>query len=73
MIIEEDSDEDEKMNGEAKPWLGNKEELNEEEIMAYENSAYEMIHWANCEWPCLSIDVMLPEWIDVGKMNEWFP
>lgn len=73
MIIEEEDEEDEKMEGEAKPWTGNKEDLNEEEQLAYENSAYEMIHWANCEWPCLSIDILLPERFDSSKMDEWFP
>jgi ribosome assembly protein RRB1 len=59
--------------GEVKPWTGNKDELNEEEQLAYENSAYEMIHRANCEWPCLSIDILLPERIEASSMDEWFP
>ena len=32
-----------------------------------------MIHRANCEWPCLTIDVMLPDRLDFKDNNSWFP
>jgi len=57
---------------EQKPYLG-EEKLAEGEEMVFENSAYEMIHRANCEWPSLSIDFMLPERLDTTKVDEWFP
>lgn len=63
-LMEIDENEELKEEEEPKPWLGNPNELNEDEELVYENSAYEMIHRANCEWPCLSIDVILPERVD---------
>lgn len=56
----------------AQPWLGNTE-LNEEEQLVYENSAYQMIHRANCEWPCLTIDVLLNDRLNFSESDSWFP
>ena len=36
------------------------------EELAYDSSAYEMLHKVNLEWPCLSIDFVLPERINVA-------
>ncbi len=41
--------------------------------LEFENAAYEMLHRANCEWPCLSIDFMLPERQDSQFYKSWFP
>jgi len=30
-------------------------------VLDYDNEAYEMLHRANVEWPCLTIDFILPE------------
>ena len=61
-----------KKKPEKEVWLG-KEEMEKDEELVFENSAYEMIHRANCEWPSLSIDVLLPERIHGVDKKEWFP
>lgn len=38
------------------PFLGNKGELKEGEVLEFDNSAYKMFHRCSTEWPCLSID-----------------
>ena len=38
------------------PFLGNKAELANGEVLEVDNSAYKMFHRCSTEWPCLSID-----------------
>jgi ribosome assembly protein RRB1 len=38
-----------------------KEEIKDKGELAFDNSAYEMLHKVNLEWPCLSIDFVLPD------------
>lgn len=40
--------------------MGTEKDLQEGEELDYDNRAYEMFHRANVEWPCLSIDFLLP-------------
>lgn len=57
-------------------WNDAAEPLKEDEELEYDSSAYEMLHRANVEWPCLSVDVLLPERLTFpNKMpaTEWFP
>lgn len=49
------------------------EKLAQNEELVYDNSAYEMIHRANVEWPSLSIDILTPERFDKSKYSNWFP
>jgi hypothetical protein len=42
---------------EKKVYLGN-EQLEKDEELIFDNSAYEMLHRATVEWPSLSIDVL---------------
>jgi hypothetical protein len=42
---------------EPKVYLGN-EQLEKDEELIFDNSAYEMLHRATVEWPSLSIDVL---------------
>jgi ribosome assembly protein RRB1 len=54
----------------------NPETGEEEEIdMIFDSQAYEMLHRAKVEWPCLSLDFMLPErWEDPRTYRDtWFP
>lgn len=37
------------------------EKINEDEKLDYDNEAYEMLHRAIPEWPCMSVDFVLPE------------
>lgn len=41
---------------EALPFIGNEKQLQKDEYLDYDNSAYTMLHRANTEWPCLSFD-----------------
>ena len=53
-------------------WDEEDEPLKEGEELVFDNSAYEMLHRAKVEWPCLSIDFLLRD--RIGTTNEsWFP
>lgn len=60
-----DEDEDIDMNGKPKGqskkevWDESKAPLQEGEELVFDNSAYQMLHRAKVEWPCLSLDVIL--------------
>jgi len=49
--------------------------LQEGEELVFDNSAYQMLHRAKVEWPCLSIDILLPDRINnpSNKPGNWFP
>lgn len=34
------------------------EKMAEDEVLVVDNSAYEMLHSMNVEWPCLSFDIL---------------
>jgi ribosome assembly protein RRB1 len=53
-------------------WDESKEPLQEGEELVFDNSAYQMLHRAKVEWPCLSIDVLLRDRINQNN-NSWFP
>lgn len=40
-------------------WDPSVDPLKESEELVFDNSAYEMLHRAKVEWPCLSIDFLL--------------
>ena len=57
-------------------WNDLAEPLKEDEELEYDSSAYEMLHRANVEWPCLSMDVLLPERLTFpskASAKDWFP
>ena len=60
-------------------WDEREEPLKEGEELVYDSSAYEMLHRANVEWPCLSIDFLLRERIGQNAAMKstaeqtWFP
>ena len=39
----------------------------------FDNSAYQMLHRAKVEWPCLSIDILLPDRMRDRNYTSWFP
>jgi ribosome assembly protein RRB1 len=45
--------------------------LKEDEALDYDNEAYEMMHRATAEWPCLTIDFILPEKF-YPPVSGWF-
>lgn len=73
---EEKIDTSEKQTSKSKKpkevFLGNKE-LEKEEELIFDNSAYEMLHRANVQWPCLSIDIMCEDRFDKANYSSWFP
>lgn len=56
-------------------WDESKEPLQEGEELVFDNSAYQMLHRAKVEWPCLSIDIILRDRINHHQQNNnsWFP
>ncbi len=40
------------------------QELQKDEVLKVDQSAYEMLHPINVEWPCLSFDIL---WDDLGE------
>ena len=47
--------------GKKEIWDESKAPLQEGEELVFDNSAYQMLHRAKVEWPCLSIDILLPD------------
>ena len=45
----------------TKVWNEAAEPLKDDEELDFDSSAYEMLHRANVEWPCLSLDVLVRE------------
>lgn len=52
-------------------------ETGEEELidMMFDSNAYDMLHRATVEWPCLSLDFVLPERTEEPSSfsKTWFP
>ena len=52
-----------------------KDPLKDDEELDYDSSAYQMLHRANVEWPCLSIDTLITErttFQNNASAKEWF-
>ena len=61
---------------ETQVWNEATRPLAEDEELDFDASAYEMLHRAAVEWPCLSIDFLLAERTQFPSFNnskEWFP
>lgn len=43
------------------PYIGTGLELKNDEFLDFENCTYEMLHRSTTEWPCMSVDWLLPE------------
>lgn len=55
-------------------WDESKEPLKDGEELVFDNSAYQMLHRAKVEWPCLSIDVLLRDRVNsIEHYSSWFP
>ena len=72
MKVDEEENIDTDKEKKQKVFLGN-EELKEEEELIFDNSAYEMLHRANVQWPCLSIDVLCEDRFKKEEYSNWFP
>jgi hypothetical protein len=59
-----------------KIWDQEKEPLKEDEELEFDNEAYQMLHRAHAEWPCLSCDVLVNDRVSypsTGDSKAWFP
>ena len=57
-------------------WNDQKDPLKDDEELDYDSSAYQMLHRANVEWPCLSIDFLVRERCTLDGFvapSTWFP
>jgi ribosome assembly protein RRB1 len=59
MLDEEADTVGELPQGKPQIWNDQNEPLKEDEELEFDNSAYQMLHRANVEWPCLSIDTLV--------------
>lgn len=68
MEIEDPHNHQKKSKNVVVPFLGNKNELNDGEVLEVDNSAYKMFHRCSTEWPCLSIDFIADsvDWSTIG-------
>ena len=61
-------------NDKKKIWDQETDPIKEDEELVYDSSAYQMLHRAKVEWPCLSIDVLLRDRIGTqANPSEYFP
>lgn len=59
--VEEEREDEEQVN-----MKDLKEETKDKNDLIFDNSAYEMLHRFTLEWPCLSIDFVLPDRLDAN-------
>lgn len=52
------------------PFMGNETNINKDEYLDFENGAYQMLHRANTEWPCLSCDFLSGNVCDGFQFNQ---
>lgn len=50
----------------------NTTQLKENEKIDYDNNAYDMLHRAKVEWPCLTIDFMIPENFNPKEIGNFY-
>lgn len=52
------------------PFMGTRNDLPEGQILEFSNSGYVMYHRATTEWPCLSVDFLLPQIKTLQNINN---
>jgi ribosome assembly protein RRB1 len=50
----------------------NLNKLKNNEVLDFDNNAYEMLHRSKVEWPCLSIDFLIPENFDKSNLKSFY-
>jgi len=66
---EDDEDEDEDEEN-LQVFIPGRDQLEEGEVLDFDNSAYDMLHGLNVEWPCLSFDIITDK---LGAQRTKFP
>lgn len=52
---------EQKGNKKVTLWDEKETKLTKDEVLEYDNEAYDMLHRSKVEWPCMSIDFVVPE------------
>ena len=52
------------------PFMGTRNDLTEGQVMEFSNIGYTMYHRAMTEWPCLSVDFLLPNFQTSPSLNN---
>lgn len=60
-FMEDDMETEDKKPKQVNIWNPEEHKLKEDEQLDFDNQAYEMLHRARVEWPCMSIDFIVPE------------
>ena len=50
----------------------NKNKLKQNEKLDFDNNAYEMLHRSKVEWPCMSIDFVIPENFEKTNIKKFY-
>merc|ERR1712137_874273 len=56
MALEQEEEDEEKER--VKVWRPNIDQLAEDEVLEYDNTAYDLFHVLRSDWPCLSVDII---------------
>ncbi|KAF9947443.1 ribosome biosynthesis protein rrb1 [Modicella reniformis] len=67
--MDQDKDEEEEENNDVRVYLPG-QALEKDEVLEVDQSAYEMLHSMNVNWPCLSFDIL---WDQLGEERCTFP
>lgn len=67
---ENKEDEDEENEGPRRVWRPGVDELKDGEQLDMEPGTYDMLHQSQCEWPCLSFDILRD---DLGAHRKAYP
>lgn len=72
--IKEDSNIEKKNNDKMTVtlWDEKNKKLNPNEQLDFDNNAYEMLHRSNVEWPCLTIDFIIPENLNKNDIKSFY-
>lgn len=58
MALEQEEEDEEEEKEKVKVWRPNIDQLAEDEVLEYDNNAYDLFHVLRSDWPCLSVDII---------------
>lgn len=56
----------------VKVWNEKVEKVNKDEDLVFDNSAYQMLHRSTVDWPCYSVDWILPEYFIPQPVKNFY-